>query len=138
MGAVIRRRHTSSSRTTGNLDDNFMRQFWVPLLTTDGPIPEVDNREYPKGLRGALAGIELWALNNAEPIKLAIYLTPPVLAYLYVLGLYHNAERQRQLALARQLAAQAELLHAQEPRLLERSTLLAIEAIRRLHSLETD
>ncbi|MGE5215326.1 MAG: hypothetical protein ACM3NN_16740 [Nitrospirota bacterium] len=122
----------------GKLDDDFMRQFWLPLLTTQGPILEVDNREYPKGVQGVLSGIQLWALNNAEPIKLVIYLTPPVLAFLYVLGLYNTAEKQRQLALARQLAAQSELLRTQEPRLLERSTLLAIEAIRRLHSVETD
>jgi WD40 repeat protein len=48
------------------------------------------------------------------------------------------AQEQTKLALARQLAARSELLRIQNPDLLERSTLLSIHAIKRLHSIETD
>ena len=46
-----------------------------------------------------------------------------------------EAERQRRIALARQLTAQAELLRGQQGHLLQRSVLLAIEALQRSPSL---
>jgi WD40 repeat protein len=49
-----------------------------------------------------------------------------------------EAERQRRIALARQLTAQAELLRGQQGHLLQRSVLLAIEALQRSSSLEVD
>jgi WD40 repeat protein len=49
-----------------------------------------------------------------------------------------EAERQRRIALARQLTAQAELLRGQQGHLLQRSVLLAIEALQRSPSLEAD
>jgi len=52
--------------------------------------------------------------------------------------LYEEAERQRQIALARQLAAQAELVRRQRAYLLVRSVLLAVESLRRFPTLEGD
>ncbi len=49
-----------------------------------------------------------------------------------------EAERQRRIALARQLTAQAQLLRGQQGHLLQRSVLLAIEALQRLPSVEAD
>ncbi len=49
-----------------------------------------------------------------------------------------ESERQRRNALARQLTAQAELLRGQQGHLLQRSVLLAIEALQRSPSLEAD
>lgn len=49
-----------------------------------------------------------------------------------------EAERQRRIALARQLTAQAELLRGEQGHLLQRSVLLAIEALQRSPSLEAD
>ena len=49
-----------------------------------------------------------------------------------------EARRQQQIALARSLAAQAELLRDRYPHLLERSVLLAIEAMQRYPCLEAD
>jgi WD40 repeat protein len=49
-----------------------------------------------------------------------------------------EAERQQQIALARQLAAQAELVRNQRADLLPRSVLLAVESMRRFPSLEGD
>lgn len=53
-------------------------------------------------------------------------------------ALYEETEQQRQIALARQLAAQAELMRNQQAYLLERSVLLAVESMRRFPSLEAD
>ena len=52
--------------------------------------------------------------------------------------LFEEAERQRHNALARQLAAQAELTRNQRADLLSCSVLLAVEAMRRSPSLEAD
>ena len=123
--------HSDYFLKNGQLDAGFMRQMWVPLLTTEQGIPEIDHREYPTGWRGALAGVQLWALNNAEPLKLALWVTPFALAFLYVLYLYENAELQRRIALSRQLAAEAGLIADQRPGALQQSTLLAIESLRR-------
>ena len=49
-----------------------------------------------------------------------------------------ESDKQRQFALARQLAAQAERVRNQQANLLPVSVLLAIEALQRLSSLETD
>jgi hypothetical protein len=49
-----------------------------------------------------------------------------------------ESDKQRQFALARQLAAQAERISNQRASLLPVSVLLAIEALQRLSSLETD
>ena len=115
--------HSDYFLREGKLDSEFMRQAWVPLLTTDGTIPEVDHREYPRGLRGALVGVQLWALNNAEPLKIAIWVTPFVVAYLYVQGLYLTAEKQRQTATAQALVLRANAFESQGER--DKATLLA-------------
>ncbi|MCP4259459.1 MAG: WD40 repeat domain-containing protein [Planctomycetes bacterium] len=49
-----------------------------------------------------------------------------------------EAERQQQIALARQLAAQAELTRNQQANLLHRSVLLAVESMKRSPSFEGD
>ncbi|MGH9765614.1 MAG: eIF2A-related protein, partial [Blastocatellia bacterium] len=51
-------------------------------------------------------------------------------------ALSKEAESQRQSAVSLQLAAQAELIRNQQPNLLERSVLLAVESMRRWPSLE--
>lgn len=62
------------------------------------------------------AGLAIWAeLNRREAVRQR-----------------NVAESERQIAVGRQLAAQAELERQQEPQLLERSGLLAVEALRRL------
>jgi WD40 repeat protein len=116
------------------LDDQFMSQAWIPLLTTDTVIQEVDQREYPQGVRGVLTGIQLWVLNNAEPFKVTIWVTPFALAFLYVLALYNNAEYQRRIALSRQLIARSFLT---APTRLDRALLLSLAAERVGDTAET-
>ncbi len=53
-------------------------------------------------------------------------------------SLYEEAEKQRKIAIAGKLAAKSELLRSQQPDLLSRSVLLAVEAVKRDRSLETD
>src|SRR5206468_537096 len=85
--------------------DEFMRQNWVPLLIGDEPPRRCDERHAPN----ALAGIMLWSMNNAEPVKLVIYLiiiaTPALIYY----KLYQTAEGQRQQALRQHMIALAHL-----------------------------
>jgi WD40 repeat protein/tetratricopeptide (TPR) repeat protein len=73
--------------------DTFMRRYWVPLVTTNAdPVP-FDARQ-----GGALTGIKLLLLNNAEPIKLIVYLSPFAMLAILFLNLYREADQQRQEA----------------------------------------
>ena len=125
--------HSDYFLKNGLPHDQFMEKRWVPVLLSDMLAPPVDERT-----GSALQGLLTFLLQNAEPIKVALYAAPFVALAITYYVLFTSEREARQLALARQLAAQAELLRTQEPRLLEPSTLIAIEAIRRLHSVETD
>jgi tetratricopeptide (TPR) repeat protein len=76
--------------SAGSADDTFMRRYWLDLLLSDAAPETVDERD-----RGALTGIKLALINNAEPIKLAIYLVPLVAWGALMWSWYHNAEVQR-------------------------------------------
>ena len=93
--------HSGYFLTKGQPDDSFMRQYWMPLLTTDAPPESVDLRK-----AGVLSGVKLTLLNNAEPIKLAIYMTPVVGLALLFLSLYFQADRERKNAIAQRDRAQ--------------------------------
>jgi WD40 repeat protein len=125
--------HSDYFLRNGVPDDGFMAQRWAPVLLSDELAPPVDERT-----GSAWQGLLTFVLQNSEPIKVVVYAAPFVALTLIYYHLFTSEREARQLALARQLAAQAELLRTHDPRLLERSTLLAIEAIRRLHSVETD
>ncbi len=78
--------HSGYFLTAGDPDDAFMRRYWLPLLTSDAEPELVDLRH-----GGALSGAALWFLNNAEPIKLAVYLAPLVAITSYVYLLRNHA-----------------------------------------------
>jgi hypothetical protein len=82
--------------------DDFMRQGWLPLLLGDGPPPPFDDRQRPT----VLQGLTIFLLNNAEPIKLTLYVAPFVGLTLWVNGLRKEAETQRTAALAAQKQAE--------------------------------
>lgn len=67
-------------------DDSFMEQYWLPLLLTEHDAELVDSRS-----SSALNGLMTTLINNAEPIKLAVYMTPFVALTLWILGLYESA-----------------------------------------------
>jgi WD40 repeat protein len=70
-----------------------MQRYWIPLLTTDSEPELVDIRR-----ANALGGIEMTLLNNAEPIKLAIYLAPFVALVILFAQLYLNEKASRKEA----------------------------------------
>jgi len=111
-------------RRAGNDDaDAFMREQWVPVLTSEAAIPAVDDRRP----LSALGGVWLFVLNNVEPLKLltvAVVLGTPLLMYA---SLYRTAEEQRLVAVARYLASESERLARWDP---QRSVLLGVEAVR--------
>ena len=112
---------------------DFMSEYWLPLLRSDGVILPHDERTPNR-----LYDFTTVLLNNAEPIKLACYVLPLILLLNYVNNLRLDAKQEAAVALARQLAAQSEVLQTQYGYLLERSVLLATESLRRSAGLEGD
>lgn len=85
----------------GKSDDHYMKTHWLSLLRTEMPIPIFDYRtpRWSDPVLGTLA-------NNAEPIKLAVYALPFVLAFLFYFNLYDKAEKA--LAVAKEERTRAE------------------------------
>lgn len=75
----------------GKPDDSFMREHWLPLLTGNGPAPEIDRR----GEATPLAGIQLTLLQWLDPVKMAIVWGAVGLAFLFLVGLWANAAMTR-------------------------------------------
>ena len=89
--------HSGYFLAAGKPSDDFMRTWWLPLLAADAPIAvPADPRS-----ASALQGIETFVLNNAEPVKLAVYLAPFVFLALLFFGLYRKAEHERGIAASR-------------------------------------
>jgi WD40 repeat protein len=59
-----------SNPLTGAPDDAYMREHWKPLLLGEGKIPPF--AYVPE--TGPLSGVIMWISNNAEPVKLSVYL----------------------------------------------------------------
>lgn len=78
----------------GNPDDGYMEANWLPLLISKGPIPHFTTNSDGGGFNG----IVWWLSNNAEPIKLSLYLTPIVLFALWVVGQRNEARQQTLIA----------------------------------------
>ena len=126
--------HSGYFQNGGLPDDTFMVEHWMPLLAGDGPVLALADPRSPRAIRG----FQTFLLNNAEPMKLAAYITPLLVGILWVNGLRMEAVRQARIAVGRQLGAQAELTRTLQGRLIERSVLLALESARRVGSSETD
>lgn len=54
----------------GQHQDDFMRAYWVPLLTNNASITQVDNRTTPGALRGILEVV----LKHSQPVKFVVVL----------------------------------------------------------------
>jgi tetratricopeptide (TPR) repeat protein len=98
MGESFRNRffdcgHSGFFLTAGIPDDNFMQRYWIPLLLSDTKPELVDMRR-----ADALGGVKLWLLNNAEPIKIFVYLAPLVALLLYFNFLRTTSQTQFQRA----------------------------------------
>jgi pimeloyl-ACP methyl ester carboxylesterase len=79
-------------------DDGYMRDNWVPLLSFDLPA------RYFNELRdgGPFGGMLLWLSNNAEPVKLTIYIVPILAFAAWVWAQKAEAIHQRDNALVEQ------------------------------------
>ena len=114
--------HSGYFTRSGRSDDSFMRDYWLPLLLTEAPIVTVPDPRAPTAWRG----VQTYLFNNAEPIKLAIWITPFVLLTFWVLEQRQNAVQQRDVAVARLRANVAQENLEQRP---QRALLLAVEAV---------
>ena len=81
----------------GNGPDKFMKEYWIPLLTTDAEIRQVDYRT-----DHLLDGVWFTLLNNIEPLKLLAYTAPFVALTVYVNSLRIDAINQGNEALKSQ------------------------------------
>ena len=78
--------HSGYFENSRNADDEFLRKWWIPLLT--GPDPPEPADERVGG--SALTGLQVFLLNNLEPVKLTIYMTPLVFLGLVYYWLYRG------------------------------------------------
>jgi WD40 repeat protein len=104
---------------------NFMSRYWVPVLRSEHGIAAHDERKASR-----LQDLTTTLINNIEPIKLACYTLPLLLALGYVNRLRLNAERAANVALSRQFALTSEILRVQNLDL-QPAALLATEAVER-------
>jgi hypothetical protein len=85
----------------GKLYDGYMLERWVPILTTEAPIEQFG--ELPDG--GFWSGLLFWITNNAEPVKLTVYVAPLVVGLIWVWQQRQEAVREAQIASARATVA---------------------------------
>lgn len=94
--------HSGYFEAGGRPNDQFMSRYWVPVLLDSPSVEHVDERK-----SSVTQGVTTFLLNNAEPIKMLTYMTPVVLAFLWIGGLYKNADDSRIAAEAATKIAQA-------------------------------
>ena len=82
-------------------EGDFMCKHWLPLLTTRGPVPAIDERPRLQGLRP----IQIWLLQNLDVPKLLLYAALP----LWLVAWQFD---QREIAYATQVAVRANALIA--------------------------
>lgn len=77
----------------GKDNDEYMQNNWLPLITGSDPVQSFDHRPPLTAARG----LTTWFLNNLEPIKMGLFLTPLTLMLAGVTALYleEKAARQR-------------------------------------------
>jgi tetratricopeptide (TPR) repeat protein len=74
----------------GKPTDDYMRAYWLPLLQGQSEIAEFDSRS-----PSPFEGLVTFLANNAEPIKIALYVTPFALITWWIYGLYVETNHQR-------------------------------------------
>jgi WD40 repeat protein len=108
--------------------DDWMRMFWLPFLTGQPAIESFDQRKPPTVIDGIIHTIARYM----EPIKLTILISPLVVGFFWITGLYLEADEQARISLGRQLTAQA-LRIVDSPNetdgYFDRALLLAAEAV---------
>lgn len=118
--------HSGYFLQNGRPDDLFMKKYWLPVITSDEEVPLVDERQ-----ENIFSGPLTFLANNAEPIKLTIYILPLLIGLWAVYGLYVEAEQQRQVSMSRVLA-----FESNEAKDIELRLRLSLEALRVSDTLE--
>ncbi|MFC5864838.1 WD40 repeat domain-containing protein [Acidicapsa dinghuensis] len=77
-------------------DDAYMRREWLPLLTDNAPMSP---RPYPTALSNA-KGAMLFLINNADVLKVMLWMSIPLLLALYFFLLRNQANRAEEQARA--------------------------------------
>ena len=134
MGNTLRNRvfhfgHSEYFEKDNKAYDDFMQQYWVPLLTGDAAAAHYDKRS----TLGLLGGLFLWALNNSGPIKLSFYACLFLAPLIYVSSMFLDAELQSKVARARLLAFRAQTLVNSAPDI---ALKLSVAAVRQLEPEE--
>lgn len=93
--------HSHYFEKDGVWDDEFMKTYWLDVLCAGAPALPMDQRER----QGTLANFGHLILNNATPIKMAIYAIAVWLPALWVWSLYQEAEHQRMEAVSQRAEA---------------------------------
>jgi WD40 repeat protein len=93
--------HSGYFENSAGPDDIFMKEKWVTLLMQDAAIASFPDPRTASAVSGVIASI----LNNLEPIKLAIYVTPLVALFLFYRGLYIGERTARENAIAKKQIA---------------------------------
>jgi len=98
---------------SGYFDGDFMERHWLSLLLTENPVNRIDERPPSNAWRGLLT----FTINNIDPIKLVIYISPFIYAVLYVNGLRVQAVEQRNEAVQQVKASTAYAYSLRDPTL---------------------
>jgi hypothetical protein len=122
-------------------DDSFLLQKndlaaaerWLTLGPTKEPKPTALQTQYVIDSRTSATKRQRFAF-GAVTAGLVITVALAILAWFQ----RNEAVSQANIALARQLAAQAEVIRSERPNLLQRSVLLAVESLKRYPTLEAD
>lgn len=101
----------------------FMRRRWVPLLLNEGQIPPEKDPRRPTPLGGVIA----FLVNNMEPLKICIYLSPFIFLSILFLSLYEQADLQRGIAKKETQVAREQQHIAEDKTREARDRLLALE-----------
>ncbi len=115
--------HSGYFQTKARPDDAFMKDKWCPLLLEEIPIPLFED---PRGA-SSLRGIATFFINNAEPIKLTVLLTPLILSSAWLSDQLNLVKKQNAELVSNNLAFQAQDLINHK---LDRAILLSVEANR--------
>ena len=76
--------HSGYFAKPNNTDaSEFMKDHWIPLLLEDKEVDLIDFR-----VSDPISLFLTWLSNNADPIKLAVYLIPTILFVTWIYGLY--------------------------------------------------
>jgi WD40 repeat protein len=124
--------HSDYFKKATSPDRSFMNEFWLPLLLKSAELRRHDDRKIHR-----LSNLTAFLLNNAEPIKVAGWVLPLMLALGYVNQQRLQATRAATNALCGKLAIESDLLRSEGVDL-ETPALLAVESMERKPMVEND